>query len=86
MCCRVSGVNSLALPLSIVVLACDCSGHGDCQFDSSIAAYNDSYRFQIVECTCDTGYSGGCSAITYYCLYIDNGGSRPKVYKTRIFS
>lgn len=62
---RIDGVDSAgvpAVPLMIVVLACDCSGHGVCQFDSIVLNYTDSHRYQIAACSCYTtsSYSGGC--------------------------
>ena len=52
----------------IVVLICNCNGHGSCSFDKTIDNENFTESFKQVECQCDAGWEGLCY-IPYIVLF-----------------
>ncbi|KAK2190863.1 hypothetical protein NP493_66g06040 [Ridgeia piscesae] len=44
--------------VDVMVNLCDCSGHGECQFDQLAEGYELKQSFRIVQCNCSTGWEG----------------------------
>lgn len=44
--------------LVITVKLCNCSDHGECDFEHSLPEYNTTDTFQIVYCDCEPQWTG----------------------------
>ena len=44
--------------VDVMVNLCDCSEHGECQFDQLADGYELKQSFRIVQCNCSTGWEG----------------------------
>ena len=53
--------------VDVVVNLCDCSGHGECQFDQLAEGYELKQSFRIVQCNCSTGWEGELECKIAYC-------------------
>ena len=52
------GLGGLASAVIINIKMCDCSGNGTCNFDTLRSGVSSTASFQLVTCTCNTGYDG----------------------------
>ena len=44
--------------VDVMVNLCDCSGHGECQFDQLADGYELKQPFRVVQCSCYKGWEG----------------------------
>ena len=53
----------------VIVNLCNCTGHGECQFDQLADGYELKQSFRVVQCNCSKGWEGE-ESVTFMFIFL----------------